>query len=119
MTAIGEEAGDDPVARLDAADMGSDLLDDTRELMAEDGAGLDRDPLVVEVEVRPSDRRRGDPDQSIVRVLDRRLGDVVDANLLETLKRDRLHFVDLTLAEAMLPVRAWRTRNGFGQTGEL
>jgi hypothetical protein len=91
VAAIGEEAGNDPVARLDAADVGSDLLDDAGELVAEDGAGLDRDPLVVEVEVRPTDRRGCDPDQGVVGVLDRGLRDVVDANLLETLKRDRLH----------------------------
>jgi len=91
MAAVGEEARHHPVAGLDPADVGADLLDDAHELVTEHRAGLDRYPLVVEMEVGAADGARGDADEGVVGAAERRLGDVVDPHRLGPLEGERLH----------------------------
>src|SRR5919201_4360230 len=70
----------------------ADLLDDPHRLVAEDVAVLHAGRLAaVEVEVGAADRRRGDADDRVDRLLDPRVGDVLDAELLGPVPDDCLH----------------------------
>ena len=63
-------------------------------IVTEHRAGLDRYPLVVEVEVGAADGAGRDPNEGIVRPAERRLGDVLDPDRPGTLEGERLHPAD-------------------------
>ena len=66
------ERDDDAVAGLDVGDVGADLLDDAHRLVAEDVArGEVGAQDLVEVQVRPADRGRGDLDDRVGRLSSR------------------------------------------------
>jgi hypothetical protein len=79
------ERDDDPVAdtRFRLLDPGPDLDDLAHELVAHDVAVLHRRDVPVEqVQVRPADRGRGDPDDRVAPVEDSRVGDVADLDFV-------------------------------------
>ena len=78
--------------RLDVGDLGADLLDDAHRLVAEDVALVhERAEHLVEVQVGAADAARGDADDRVGRLLDRRVGDRVDANVALAVPGDCLH----------------------------
>ncbi len=86
------ERDDHPVAGLDVADLGSDLLHDAHRLVAEDVTGREVHPeYVVQVQVRAADRRRGHPHDRVRRFLDLRIRDSLHRHLLRALPRQRSH----------------------------
>jgi hypothetical protein len=91
--AAGDVEGDhDAVAGFDVFDLGADLLDDPHRLVSEDVALVDEHPQhLVEVQVRAADRGRGDADDRVGRVLDRRIGDLVDADVAFAVEGECLH----------------------------
>ena len=63
-------------------DLGADRLDDAHRLVAEDVALVEeRAEHLVQVQVRAAEPGRGDPDDRVGRLLDRRVGDRVDADV--------------------------------------
>ena len=86
------ERDHDAVARGQLGDAGAGLLHDPHRLVAEDVALVDEraeDP--VEVQVGAAQARRRDPDDHVVGILDARIGDVVDADVLDAVVGQRLH----------------------------
>jgi len=83
----------DPVALLQTADAGTDLLHHAHVLVAQGLPGLDRGPALVHVEVRPADVGRRDADDGVVRVHDRGVGDVGDGDVRRAVVDERAHEV--------------------------
>ncbi len=76
------ERNHDPVADGDVRYVGADRLDDAHRFVAEDVAIVDeRSEELVEVEVRAAQAGRGDPDDRVGRLLDRRIGDGLDPDV--------------------------------------
>src|SRR6185369_3772799 len=73
---------DDPVALLHVADVLPDLLDDAHALVAEDRPRLHAgEGAADEVEVGPADGAPGEAHDGVGRLLDLRLGHVLDADV--------------------------------------
>src|SRR3954447_16247238 len=91
--AAGDLKGDhDAVARREVANPGADLLHDAHRLVSEHVAFLhERAHHLVEVQVRAADRRGRDPDHGIGRLLDRRVGYLLDAHVSPSVPGDRFH----------------------------
>jgi hypothetical protein len=86
------ERDHDAVADRQLGDAGARLLHDAHRLVAEDVALVDERPEdLVEVQVGAAQARRRDPDDHVVGILDARIGDVVDADVLDPVVRQRLH----------------------------
>ena len=86
------ERHDDAVARRDPDDGAADLLDDAHRLVPEDVAAMqERREHVVEVQVGPADRGRGDPHDRVGGLLDARIGDLVDGDLGRALPGECSH----------------------------
>ena len=66
LAAGGAVAAEDAVADRDAVDVVARREHGADELVADDEAGLDLDPPVVDVEVRAADAARLDPDDGLV-----------------------------------------------------
>lgn len=82
LAAADREGHDDPVADPEIGDLRAELDDLAHVLMAEDVAALHRRLIAVEkMQIRATDGAGGDPDHGIAGVLDRRIGDGVDANV--------------------------------------
>ncbi len=95
-------------------DLGADLLDHAHRLVAEDVAGVDeRAEDLVEVQVRAADAGRGDADDRVGRLLDRRVVDGVDADVVRSVPGHCLH------RQVLLPtpVRNSRIRSGAAGAG--
>src|SRR5919202_1139274 len=88
------ERDDDPVPdpQLRRVDVGPDLDDLAHEIVAHDVAVLHRrDVPVQQVQVRPADGGRGDPDDRVAPVEDPRVGDVADLDLVAPCPAVGLH----------------------------
>src|SRR5439155_7859008 len=91
MAAHDVEGQHDPVAGGEPFDVGADRLHHPDRLVADRLAGGQRGLAAVEVEVRTADRRGGDAHDRVVSVLDHRVGDVADPDLLHAFVDDGLH----------------------------
>src|SRR5690606_23109173 len=90
--ATNRERHDNAVALLKFRDGRADFFDDAHRLMTENIPLLHRRIEAVEqMEVRPANRRRGNPDNRIAGVFDFRFGDVVAANIADTVPYERFH----------------------------
>jgi len=79
------ERHDDPVAHPERASLGADLLDDPHELVPEHVTALEEGRQhAVEVQVRTADGRGRHPQDDVVGVLDGRIGDGIDADIVGT-----------------------------------
>ena len=86
--------------------LGADLLDDPHRLVAEDVAlAHERAEQLVQVEVGAADPGRGDPDDRVGRLLDRRVRDGLDADVPLAVPGQCLH------ARPPLPVVVWVSRS--------
>ena len=86
------ERDDDAVADGDVRHLGADRLDDAHRLVAEDVALADERPEhLVEVQVGAAEPGRGDADDRVGRLLDRRVGDGVDAHVALAVPGEGLH----------------------------
>ena len=102
------ERHDDPVADRDLGDRRPDLGDDAHRLVAEDVAlAEERAEQLVEVQVRAADPGRGDLDDHVRRILDRRVGHGVDADVALAVVGQCSHRVPL-----IPPSRAVQNRAG-------
>src|SRR5437870_4131051 len=90
--ARGEEAGDDPVARLEAIDLAPDLFHDPDELMAEHRAGVHGSVAVENVEVGAADRSERHLHKRVARPVDGWLGNLHDLNVALAPEGERLHW---------------------------
>src|SRR6266852_8762148 len=81
VTARAEERGHHPIASLEASHLGSRVLDDAHELMAEHTALASWNSPVVDVKVGAADGAQSHPDQRFRRLADRRLGDIDDPHV--------------------------------------
>jgi hypothetical protein len=98
VTARDVERHHDAVADLQVARLGADLLDDAHGLVAQHVAGVQvRAEDLVEVQVGPADRGRGDLDDRVGGLLDAGVGDVLDRDLLGALPGQCLHTVLLVV----------------------
>jgi hypothetical protein len=85
-----------PIAGLDVRDLGAGLLDDPHRLVAENVALLEeRAHDLVEVEVRAADAGRGNSDNRVGGLLDRRVGHRVDAHIALAVPGHRSHSAPL------------------------
>ena len=83
---------------LEVADVAADLLDDADPLVAEDRC-RDFMPGIVpadHVQVGAADGAGGEPDDRVGRLLDLRLGDVVEADVPDPVEDDGLHSPEVT-----------------------
>src|SRR5206468_7478161 len=103
------EGDHDAVTGCEACDVGADRLDDADRLVADAVARRHRRLAMEEVQVRTADRRRGDADDRVVRVLDHRGGDVRDADLVDVLVDDRFHPRSSTNSVGTSPARLTST----------
>jgi hypothetical protein len=77
---------------LELGHAGVGLLDDAHRLVAQDLTLIEERPQhLVEVEVGAADPAGGDADDRVGRLLDRRVGDRVDANVPLAVPGQRLH----------------------------
>src|SRR6266849_1455226 len=81
VTARAEERGHHPIASLEASHLGSRVLDDAHELMAEHAALASWNSPVVDVQVGAADGAQSHLDQRFRRLADRRLGDIDDPHV--------------------------------------
>lgn len=80
----------------------SDALNHTHPFVAEDGAGLDPSHRAAnKVEVRPTNGRRGQPDDGIGVCFNFRLGHVIEADVTECVENDGFHGQDSFAGEAV------------------
>jgi hypothetical protein len=78
------------VARSDVRDLRADLLDDAHRLVPENVARVyERAKHLVQVQVRSADAARGDLDDRVGRLLDLRVGDLLDAHVVVALPSQR------------------------------
>src|SRR6185369_6091606 len=91
--AAGDGEGDDhAVAEREVLDLAAELDDLAHELVAQDVPLLHGgDVAVVEVEVRAADRGRGDADDGVAPVQDRRVGDVFYPDVVFTVPTECFH----------------------------
>jgi hypothetical protein len=86
------ERHDDAIARLDMRHVRADLLDDPHWLVTEDIALLHvHRQHPVEVQIRTADSRRGDPHDRVGRLLDHRIGHLVNAHVFRAVPHNCLH----------------------------
>ena len=86
------ERHDDAIADLQVRDAAADLDDLAHELVPEDVALLHRrDVAVVEMQIRPADRRRGDLHDRVTVVEDLGVGDVLDLDRVAARPDGRPH----------------------------
>ena len=82
VTAGDVERHDDAVSHLEVAGLGTDRLDDAHRLVAQDVAlGHERPEHLVDVQVGAAQARRGDADDRVRRLLDRRVGNLLDPDV--------------------------------------
>jgi hypothetical protein len=106
----------DPVARPDVLDGAAHLLDAAHRLVPEDVALLHewREDL-VEMPVRSADRRRRDADDRVRRLLDRRIGHRVDADVALPVPGNGLHGLTFLGARRARPSRAVACGHAHGR----
>ena len=96
MSARDVERHDDAIADREIVDPRADGLDDAHRLVAEHVTGVEKRPHhLVEVQVRAAQAGRGDADDRVGRLLDGRVGDVVDADVAPAMPGQCLHAVAL------------------------
>jgi len=91
------ERGDDEVTRLQNADLGTDLLDDTNELVAHRTALPCRFHLVVRVQVAAADAGAHDPHHRVGGLDQLRVGDGLDPDVAGAVHQCRSHEVSFAL----------------------
>src|SRR5690606_36166968 len=81
-----------PITRSDMIHLGTDLLDDTHRLVAEDVTFIEVHPEdLVQMQVGPTDGGRRDPDDGVGRLLDHRGGHVTHPQVAFDMPGDGLH----------------------------
>ena len=100
----GEERADDELARPDRGDRRPDLLHDAAVLVTHRPGPVQGLDPAVGPQIRPADTRRGQPDDRIGRLLDGRLGPVLDPDIAggvhdstahgELLRSDRTSWIE-------------------------
>src|SRR5439155_394648 len=86
------EGNDDAIAALQFVIAGPDFNDLAHELVPENVSRLHRRHVAIEqVQIRAADRARGDADDCIARIEDRRVGHALDANVIPAVPHKCLH----------------------------
>ena len=102
----------DAVTGTQLCDLGTDLLDDAHELVAEHIAFLQHRHLAaVQMQVRTADRGGGDPQHDVVPGFDARIVDRVEADVLGAVVGECLHVVLQTGGATGIGIRTFHVRD--------
>ena len=94
----------------DRADLASDILDDSDRLVAHRPPARSFREVVIRPQVAPADAGPGDPDQSVGRFPDRRIGDGLDPDVVGLVHDRCAHLIDPFVAMTALVRGASRKR---------